>query len=104
VFDNAPWPKKAIRLIWREADPRYADIRAAMDYLALPPYCPHLNPIEQVWRVMRREKTHNRWFPDLSALVETTDGHFESFRQPNARLRTLCGFSWFQPNPDKEAA
>ena len=104
VFDNAPWHKKTIRLVWKEADPLYEDIRAAMDYLSLPPYCPHLNPIEQVWRETRREKTHNHWFQDLTTLVATTDGYFERFRHSNECLKTLCTFSWFQANPEKPAA
>lgn len=41
VFDNAPWHKKAVRLIWGEL-PEYADIRDKMEYLSLPPYSPDL--------------------------------------------------------------
>ena len=62
VLDNAPWHKKAIRLIWTEECEEYQDIRDAMTYIALAPYSPDLNPIEQVWRITRREMTHNRYF------------------------------------------
>ena len=61
VLDNAPWHKKAIRLIWAEQREEYQDIRDAMTYLNLPPYSPDLNPIEQVWRITRKEVTHNRY-------------------------------------------
>ena len=54
VMDNAPWHKKAKRLI--EDDCAYADIRKKLTIVSLPPYSPDLNPIEQVWRVTRREK------------------------------------------------
>ena len=53
VMDNAPWHKKAKRLIENERE--YADIRKKVTIVSLPPYSPDLNPIEQVWRVTRRE-------------------------------------------------
>lgn len=28
----------------------------------LPPYCPHLNPIERLWGVMHKKITHNRYY------------------------------------------
>ncbi|MCD8155076.1 MAG: IS630 family transposase [Clostridiales bacterium] len=58
-MDNAPWHKKAKRLI--ESEDEYSDIRKAVNIVSLPPYSPDLNPIEQVWRITRREKTHNRY-------------------------------------------
>ena len=48
-MDNAPWHKKAKRLIETEDD--YVDIRSAITLESMPPYSPDLNPIEQVWRV-----------------------------------------------------
>jgi transposase len=95
ILDNAPWHKKAIRLIWGEEQPEYSDIREAMTYLSLPPYSPDLNPIEQVWRVTRREKTHNRYFGSLSKITEVLDDYFDGFSMPNDQLRSLCKFSCF---------
>ena len=46
VMDNAPWHKKAKRLI--NEDGQYADIKEAATIISLPPYSPDLNPIEQV--------------------------------------------------------
>lgn len=69
VLDNAPWHKKAIRLVEKEAE--YQDIRDRMTFVPLPPYSPDLNPIEQVWRITRREKTHNHFRPDISSLLAT---------------------------------
>lgn len=95
IMDNAPWHKKAIRLIWTEALEEYADIRESIIYMSLPPYSPDLNPIEQVWRITRKEKTHNRYFSSLPVLTETLDGYFEGFINPNEQLKTLCTFKWF---------
>jgi len=33
----------------------------------IPPYCPHLNPIERLWGVMHKAITHNRWSANLRA-------------------------------------
>ena len=96
ILDNAPWHKKAIRLIWGDEQPEYSDIRDAMTYLSLPPYSPDLNQIEQVWRVTRREKTHNRYFGSLSLITETLDNYFSGFSAPNDQLRKLCSFDSFQ--------
>ena len=95
ILDNAPWHKKAIRLIWTEGREEYADIRDNMDYLSLPPYSPDLNPIEQVWRITRKEKTHNRYFASLSNLIEVLDKFFAAFFCPNTQLRQLCSFCCF---------
>ena len=37
VLDNAPWHRKAIRLIWTEKLEEYQDIRDAMTYITLLP-------------------------------------------------------------------
>ena len=92
VMDNAPWHKKAKRLI--ESESEYADIRKKIAIVSLPPYSPDLNPIEQVWKVTRREKTHNRFWQNLEALTTTLDDWFRSFALPNAKLASLCSFSW----------
>ena len=91
VLDNAPWHQKAKRLI--NQDPQYADLRKKVTLVSLPPYSPDLNPIEQVWRITRREKTHNRYWSSLANLSSVLDSWFESFSQPNAKLASLCSFS-----------
>lgn len=94
VLDNAPWHKKAIRLIYKELLPEYADIRERMEVIPLPPYSPDLNPIEQVWRKTRREVTHNRYFKSKDELERKIDGYFEGFKEPNEELKSLCSFKY----------
>lgn len=93
-LDNAPWHKKAVRLVQAEALPEYQDIRDKMTFLFLPPYSPDLNPIEQVWRFTRREVTHNTYFANEQVLQDTLDSHFAIFRQPNEKLASLCTFKY----------
>ena len=92
VLDNAPWHKKAVRLVQTEALPEYQDIRDKMTLIFLPPYSPDLNPIEQVWRITRREVTHNTYFPNAQELESTLDAYFAAHRQPNGKIATLCSF------------
>lgn len=82
IMDNASWHKKAVRLLQEEG----SDI----EFLFLPPYSPELNPIERVWRITRRERTHNRFFEKLSILKSTLLTYFEQFNIPNEKLHTLC--------------
>ena len=72
-MDNAPWHKKTKRLICDECLPEYADILKNVVFIKLPPYSPDLNPIEQVWRITRRENTHNTFFASISILEMTID-------------------------------
>ena len=75
VMDNAPWHKKTMRLVETEMLPEHSDIREIVTFIKLPPYSPDLNPIEQVWRIMRRIRTmcsllrcqslKQQWIPHL---------------------------------------
>ena len=92
ILDNAPWHKKAVRLVQTEALPEYQDIRDKMTLIFLPPYSPDLNPTEQVWRITRREVTHNTYFANTHLLEDTLDPYFAIYRQPNEKLASLCSF------------
>ena len=32
----------------------------------LPPYSPNLNPIERLWKIMRKRKTYNKCYEDFA--------------------------------------
>ncbi len=63
--------KRKIYVIWDNAAyHKGADVRAYLarpdcriKLVALPPYCPHLNPIERLWKVMHAHLTYNRYYP-----------------------------------------
>jgi transposase len=92
VLDNAPWHKKTVRLAQTEMYPEYDGICASVVFIKLPPYSPDLNPIEQVWRITRRENTHNVFFASVSILENTVDDAFGSWAKPNDQLKSLCSF------------
>jgi len=84
IMDNASWHKAV-------------DLREffiiSQDHLVrifLPPYSPELNPIERLWRVTRRQVTHNRYFESTDELNTALTSCFARWEQPNNVLKTLC--------------
>jgi transposase len=94
ILDNAPWHKKAVRLVQGEAWPEYQDIRDRVALCFLPPYSPDLNPIEQCWRITRREVTHNVYHKGIASLTESLDQYFAKYRDPNQKMVSLCSFKY----------
>lgn len=94
VMDNAPWHKKMYRLVVTENSDEYSDIRDKVVFILLPPYSPDLNPIEQVWRITRRDAKNNKYFSDASALEEELDDYYSVLSKPNETLRSLCSFEF----------
>lgn len=64
--------------------------RRVLTLLFLPPYSPHLAPIERVWKLARRLATHNRYFATLADLLAAVEACFNEWTRPNPVLRRLC--------------
>jgi transposase len=88
--------KRVIHVIWDNAAyHKGPDVRAFLarpdcriHLIQLPPYCPHLNPIERLWAVMHQRVTHNRHYPTqkqfadaiLAFFRETIPKEWKTFR------------------------
>lgn len=94
VMDNASWHRKAKRLIKENANGEYSDIKDNVVFVYLPPYSPDLNPIEQVWRITRRDAKNNRYFPDKETLERELDDYYAALTEPNEDLQYLCSFNF----------
>jgi transposase len=66
----------------------------------LPSYSPDDHPIEHLWRTIKRQNTHNRYFPefsDLTTAVETALTHFQSIRRrSNSSWAPIWTRWWWQ--------
>jgi hypothetical protein len=40
----------------------------------IPPYCPHLNPIERLWGMMHKHVTHNKSYATCAQFADATLG------------------------------
>ena len=88
--------KRVIHVIWDNAAyHKGSDVKAFLarpecriHLIQLPPYCPHLNPIERLWAVMHQFVTHNRHYPTqthfanaiLAFFRETIPKDWKTFR------------------------
>jgi len=84
ILDNASWHKA------RDLRDFFTVNRDRLVRIFLPPYSPELNPIERVWRITRRQVTHNRYFESIEELEVALTSHFAKWEQPNSALKALC--------------
>ena len=76
--------KRKIYVIWDNAAyHKSEEVRAFLSrpknrihLIKLPPYCPHLNPIERLWKVMHGYVTHNRYYPTEKQFMDAILGFF----------------------------
>jgi transposase len=82
LIDNAPWHRGAL-LAAALADNPHIELKR------LPSYSPQLNPIERLWKALRRRATHNRLFDtlaDLKKSVRASLSYFQTMRQRVASI------------------
>lgn len=85
IIDNAPYHHAtALKPLLN----KYNNL-LKLDYL--PPYSPELNPIERVWKFLRRRCTHNQYFDTLEKLIQAVEKQLIIWDKPNSTLQKLCG-------------
>jgi len=84
ILDNARWHRSQGLKDFFEAN------RDRLVFLFLPSYSPELNPIERVWRITRRQVTHNRYFPSIEDLRLALVSQFTIWSLPNSSFKVLC--------------
>jgi transposase len=75
---------------WKEIKVWTDSIDEKFSLIFLPPYSPELNPIERVWKLVRRTSTHNRYFPNLDELEFAVEKIFWSWHRSSGVLVKLC--------------
>ena len=57
----------------------------------LPSYSPGYNPIEHLWRNVKRAKTHNRYFATFACLTQAVDEGLAQFQAAPASVKQRMG-------------
>ncbi len=84
IIDNAKYHHARLHREWRtQQEPDF-------QLLFLPPYSPDLNPVERVWKLVRRLCLHNRYFAELSLVVQAVETQFTRWRAGSRSLVKLC--------------
>ena len=84
LLDNAKYHHARLHKDWRAG----CDDAFHCEYL--PPYSPDLNPIERVWKLTRRLCIHNRYFPQLSGIIDEVESQFDEWSTTSGDLHKLC--------------
>jgi transposase len=77
-LDNARYHHAKMLQPWLERP----DCRIRLHFL--PPYAPHLNPIERLWGIMHEHITHNRHYPTFGEFVDAVIGFLRNTVPKNA--------------------
>lgn len=80
VLDNAKWHKTL--------DVKNLAKELKIKLIFLPPYAPHLNPIERVWWLFRLNRTRNRNFVSVSQIIQTFVDFFKNIDKQ--KLINIC--------------
>jgi transposase len=87
ISDNARYHHAVLHKNWRNAN----SAQFAIGFL--PPYSPDLNPIERVWKLVRRLCLHNCYFPTLELVSESVEKIFAGWGRSSDDLRRLCAIT-----------
>lgn len=92
-------PTQTIYVAWDNADTHSGGkveevLRSAAGRLVLlylPTYSPWLNPIEMLWRHLRREVTHCELFVSVKELIKATYAFFERYNLMPDKILSIIG-------------
>lgn len=87
IIDNARYHHASLHEEWRQ---EVAD-HFVLNFL--PPYSPELNPIERVWKLIRRRCLHNQYFAELNDVITAITPCLRAWSRPNITLSRLCGIT-----------
>ena len=62
---------------------------ARLEYL--PPYSPDFNPIEFLWKKVKKQATHLKYFAEFATLIQKVDGALHRFANTPNDITSLMG-------------
>lgn len=66
--------------------------------LHLPPYCPELNPVENIWQYLRQNYLANRIFNSYNDIVDACCNAWNTFTATSGKIREIATRSWATVN------
>jgi transposase len=63
-----------------------------LELMFLPPYSPRLNPIERVWKKLRKRVTHNHFFETFEKFLRAIVRFFIKFKKQSKKIKSLCSY------------
>lgn len=60
----------------------------------IPQYAPELNPVELIWRELRKEYFNNEMFESLDQVEERLALALKNYACDNVKLKNLTNFNW----------
>lgn len=88
ILDGAGWHQSGGRL----------RVPNNISLLPLPPYCPELNPAENVWEFLRANYLSNRLFDTYEAILDACCDAWNAFIADPDRIRSVTAREWTQVN------
>lgn len=79
--DNASWHKA-----------QNLEVPDNITFFYLPPYTPELNPIEQIWKEVRKDGFKNTLFATLSKVVDKLSSSLTTLSKNT--VKSICGRDW----------
>ncbi len=92
---SAAYPEYRILLIWDQAGWHHSQelrVPPNIQIECLPPYSPELNPVERLWRWLRRHVSRNRLFECEEELMDALAEALQALTP--SRLASLCRCSY----------
>lgn len=81
IIDNAP-AHRAKKVT------QFVDGVKRLELIKLPPYSPDLNPIETVWREVKKEAVYNTFYPLFADFKESLTQHLRNFG--GEKIKSVC--------------
>lgn len=86
IMDGAGWHQTG----------RELRVPANITPLRLPPYAPELNPVENVWALLRSNKLANRVHDTYDAILDACDDAWNWLTNQPERITAIASRSWAQ--------
>lgn len=96
ISKDVPENKHAVIVLDRAAwhTTEKLQLPSNISILPLPPTSPELNPMENVWQVLKQRYLSNRCFDDYTDIVETCCAVWNEWEQNIDEIKSLCSRKW----------